>query len=170
MQNDATKKTRWARSQVKYRWWAIAGVLLTLLSIGVIYFLLQVQGGSQTTIQLSGHSYKALIRQNEEDRQRGLSGTSNLPTDQAMLFVFTTDSKWGFWMKDMNYPIDMVWLDNNKNVVYTVKNAQPSSYPDTIFKPNRISRYVIELASGTIERTGISIGDKAVLPSGLSPS
>jgi len=96
--------------------------------------------------------------------QKGLSGTKNLPADQAMVFDFPSDGQWGMWMKDMNYPIDMVWLNAKREVVYTVKNAQPSSYPKTIFKPTVAARYVIELPSGTIEKTGIKNGDPAGLP------
>mgnify|MGYP001581369878 FL=1 len=107
------------------------------------------------------------VMRTEAERARGLSGTSSLSADQAMLFVFPNDDKWAIWMKDMKYPIDIVWLDNSGQVVHTVKNAQPSGYPKEQFRPASNSRYVIELASGTIEQTGIKNGDLAGLPSGV---
>ena len=145
-------------------WWAVVTiVVITLAAVGAGYLWIQANADQ---LQLHGHTYDTVIRQTEAERQKGLSGTKSLPAHQSMLFVFPSDSRWGIWMKDMNYPIDIVWLDNGQRVVYIVKDAQPSSYP-TIFRPATYSRYVIELASGTIERTGISIGDKAMLPSEL---
>lgn len=116
----------------------------------------------QPRVILRDTTYHVSVMRTEAELQKGLSGTDSLPTGQAMLFVFSDDAKWTMWMKDMKYPIDIVWLDANANVVYTVKKAQPSSYPKT-FGPVTDSRYVIELPSGTIEQTGISIGDKAQL-------
>lgn len=118
-------------------------------------------------VQLHGQRYHTVIMRTDAERERGLSGTGSLPDDQAMLFVFQRDSQWGMWMKDMQYPIDIVWLNSDRRVVYMVKDAQPSSYPDTVYRPGVGSRYVIELPSGTIERTGIVEGDLATLPSGI---
>jgi uncharacterized membrane protein (UPF0127 family) len=107
------------------------------------------------------------VMRTQAELTRGLSGTDSLAADQAMLFVFSHDDKWAIWMKDMKYPIDIVWLDSGGQVIHTVKNAQPSGYPKEQFRPGSSSRYVIELASGTIEQTGIKNGDLAGLPSGV---
>jgi uncharacterized membrane protein (UPF0127 family) len=146
------------------RWALTIGTLLIVIISGAVLWGKVID--SQSTLQLAGKSYAATILTSEDEREKGLSGTPSLATDRAMLFVFPNDSKWGIWMKDMNYPIDIVWLDSGHKVVHMVKNAQPSSYPDTIFQPERPARYVIELVSGTIERTGISIGDIAGMPAG----
>jgi uncharacterized membrane protein (UPF0127 family) len=125
----------------------------------------------QQAVGLHHHTYYVSIARKPEELQRGLSGTDSLAADRGMLFVFPKDDKWGIWMKDMNYPIDIVWLDKDAVVNYMVKNAQPSSYNavepvKSIMSPDKPARYVIELPSGTIERTGIVIGDPAGLPSG----
>lgn len=99
--------------------------------------------------------------------EKGLSGTASLPADNAMLFIFDKSDNPVIWMKDMNYPIDIVWLNNEKQVVHMVKNAQPSGYPKEKFQSATPARYVIELPSGTIERTGITQGDPAGLPEGV---
>ena len=75
-------------------------------------------------------------------------------------------------MKDMNYPIDIIWLNENKKFVHIVENAEPSTYNEEhpskseSFTPGELSRYVIEGISGTIERTGLKVGDTVTLPSG----
>ncbi|HUO61986.1 MAG TPA: DUF192 domain-containing protein [Candidatus Bathyarchaeia archaeon] len=120
----------------------------------------------QSTLSLDRHRYFVSVMRTEDELERGLSGTDSLPTDHGMLFVFPSDNKWQMWMKDMKYPIDMVWLNDYEQVIYTVKDAEPSSYPHT-FTPNDPARYVIELPSGTIDRTGIKNGDVAGFPSGV---
>jgi uncharacterized membrane protein (UPF0127 family) len=147
------------------RWW-VKAVFITLAIIMGSTWLWWQMTVDESTLRLNGASYHVSVMRTETELEQGLSGTNSLGKDQAMVFVFPRDDKWGMWMKDMKYPIDMVWLNNDKQVVYTVKNAQPASYPNT-FKPSTISRYVIELPSGTIDQTGIKIGDPAGLPSGV---
>jgi uncharacterized membrane protein (UPF0127 family) len=154
-----------------YQWVKrIVIVLAILVGVGLLFWKLNYD---QQTLRLHGHTYRITVLKTEDELQRGLSGTDSLPADRAMVFVFPRDEKWSIWMKDMNYPIDIVWLDSTRNVVHLEKNVQPSTYnaKDTeksqLFRPDKVARYVIELASGTIERTGIAVGDPAGLPSGI---
>jgi uncharacterized protein len=156
---------------VKYRWAKNGLVLIAVIvGVGLLFWKLNYD---QQTLRLHGHTYRITVLRTEDELQRGLSGTDNLPAEHAMVFVFPREEKWSIWMKDMNYPIDIVWLDNAKNVVHLEKDVQPSTYNNAepakskLFKPDKVARYVIELASGTIERTGIVVGDPAGLPSGV---
>lgn len=108
---------------------------------------------------ISGHTFtiqKAVI---EADRNKGLSGKKCIPENQAMLFVFDKPDTYGFWMKDMNFPIDMLWLDADKKVVFIQKNATPESYPK-VFKPKEKSLYVLEVASGTADKLNVTVGTR----------
>ena len=58
----------------------------------------------------------------------------------------------------MNFPIDIIWLDKDKKVVYIVKNAPPESYPYEQFEPKEEVRYVLEVAAGTVQQKKITIG------------
>jgi uncharacterized membrane protein (UPF0127 family) len=153
------------------RWekFAIAAVLIIIGGTMIWWQMSQ----DESLVRLDGRSYHVSIMRTDAQLEKGLSGTTNLPSGDAMLFVFSSDSDWQMWMKDMNYPIDMVWLNDAQQVVYTVKNAQPSSYDkanpskSTLFQSRSPAHYVIELPSGTIERTGIKNGDQASLPSGV---
>lgn len=147
------------------RWVKI--ILVALAIIAGAALLWWKMSDDQATLKLSGSSYHMTVLREQAELQKGLSGTDKLPEGRAMVFVFPNDGKWGIWMKDMKYPIDIVWLNSDREVVHTVRNAQPSSYPKTIFKPDVDSRYVIELPSGTIERTGITKGEPAGMPSGI---
>lgn len=97
------------------------------------------------------------------DRTRGLSGTSALPEGVVKLFVFDGPGHRGIWMKDMQYPIDIIWLDAGGVVIYFEQRVSPQTYPTVFASPNPAT-YVIEAAAGFVVREGIQIGDRVVLP------
>lgn len=81
-------------------------------------------------IKIGSKIYKVEIRNTEEGRRRGLSNTKHdyLCDDCALLFVWESGGERTMWMKDMNYPIDMYWLDKNKQVIHTEYNVAISTY------------------------------------------
>ena len=101
-------------------------------------------------------------------RMRGLSGHAPLLADEGMLFIFDEPGVYGFWMKDMLFPIDIIWLDANRNVVHIKSNADPSSYPES-FAPEMPAQFVLEVTAGYTNANGIEIGSVATitLPDGL---
>ena len=92
-------------------------------------------------------------------RARGLSGEPEITEHQGLLFTYEQSGDYGFWMRDMNFPIDIIWLDGEFRVINFKKRAHPSSYPDTTFYPEAPARYVVELAAGRVSDLGISPGD-----------
>lgn len=84
----------------------------------------------------------------ETARIQGLSGRASLPAGHGMLFIFESDGDQGIWMKDMNFPIDIIWADSAGRVVTVVPSASPDSYPRTIFHPSLPARYVLETPAG----------------------
>lgn len=130
-------------------------MLLVLLAVALAGLIaLQPLLRPQATLRLGDGLYTARVARTEAERERGLGGTTGLAPDEAMLFVFDRDDTWGIWMKDMQYPIDVVWLSDQKQVVYSVSNMQPDSYPQ-VFRPKRSARYVVELPAGSIARKAI---------------
>ena len=117
----------------------------------------------QTAVMhLGSHRFDVEIADTDQSRKQGLSGTRRLPADRALVFVFDYDNHWGIWMKDMNYSIDIVWLDSSKRVVDYALEASPDSYPTKTFTPKEAARYVVEFQSGTVKSKGIRVGDQAV--------
>lgn len=101
------------------------------------------------------------IADTDAERARGLSDTKEIPVGVAKVFIFNTSEKWSFWMKDMNYPIDIFWLDENGLVVHIVESASPDTYPATSFTPPVPARYVIETKAGFAEENSIRVGEVA---------
>lgn len=120
-------------------------------------------GGMQRkVIQAAGRSIRADLAVTEVQKERGLSGRTSLSDEEGMLFIFDTDGRHAFWMKDMRIAIDIVWIGADGSVVYIVPNLSPSTYP-AVFAPDAPARYVLELSAGWTERHGLKAGDEVVL-------
>ena len=91
-------------------------------------------------------------------RERGLSGHQPLGPNEGMLFVFPTDSRYGFWMKEMTFPIDSIWLDADYHIVDVWRSADPASYP-LVVEPRTPARYAVELTSGFFENHHLQMGN-----------
>ncbi|MBP9717356.1 MAG: DUF192 domain-containing protein [Candidatus Pacebacteria bacterium] len=107
---------------------------------------------------IGGQAVFASIATTDETRALGLSNTTALPTDIVKLFVFATDERWSFWMKDMAYSIDIIWVTATGTVVHIEKGVSPATYPDS-FSPSVPARYVIETVPGLAESVRLEVGD-----------
>jgi hypothetical protein len=112
---------------------------------------------SDTLIKFSGGQLRAEKEQTEASREKGLGGRRCIANNQAMLFVFDKPGYYPFWMKDMKFNIDMVWLNSGKQVVYAADNVSPSSYPRT-FVSDKPAQYVVEVAAGQASKLGLVSG------------
>ena len=92
-------------------------------------------------------------------RETGLSGKISLAYGRGMLFVFEQPGFYQFWMKDMNFPIDIIWIGDDKRVVSVTPNATPESYPET-FMPAAPVRYVLEVPAGFSEKNNVRPGEQ----------
>ena len=110
------------------------------------------------TIRLKDIPLEVSIAQTPEELQRGLSGTKSLPPNQGMLFVFPKSDTYSFWMKDMQYSIDIFWLADNGRIVYMAQGVSPESYPAT-YRSSVPVRYVLELPAGFAEVHSVRVGD-----------
>jgi len=121
-------------------------------------------------VEIGGQKIKVDLALTEAEQTQGLSGRQSLSPDTGMLFVFNKPGYYPFWMPDMNFPIDMIWLAPSKGgdaskvkVDYVEKNATPESYP-AIFGPKDDNAvYVLEIQSGFANNTHLQIGDSVQL-------
>lgn len=114
------------------------------------------------SITLDGTPLRVAVADTDALRAQGLSGTAPFEEDEGMLFVFDDDGIYSFWMKDMNYAIDILWLDAAGKVVHIERNLSPDSYPMS-FTPHSPARYVLEVRAGFADQHDIQIGDSANL-------
>ena len=99
-----------------------------------------------------------------EERQQGLSGRETMARNAGMLFVFEEEEQLHFWMKDMRFPLDIIWIDGQCRLIDVsadVPTPPPNARNDEIPRVQSPSpaRYVLELNAGEWARAGLSPGD-----------
>jgi uncharacterized membrane protein (UPF0127 family) len=117
-------------------------------------------GYRQVNVTVNGLALVAYIASTDEQRVKGLSVKDSLAENEAMLFVFDYESDHTFWMKNMKFPIDIIWIDSDKSVVHIEPNLQPcnSELFCPTYKPIGESLYVLETTGGFAERHDIVKG------------
>jgi uncharacterized membrane protein (UPF0127 family) len=145
-------------------------IILIVLALGGGFYWLYYNQEQQTSIEeniifIAGKEIKIEVADTEVKRMKGLSGRKSLPEDSGLLFVSEKEETNGIWMKDMNFPIDIAWLDSNKKILDIKTNVNPDTYPQ-IFYPEKDgvkikSSYVLETNAGFFETSGIKIDDVA---------
>ena len=140
------------------KWW-MAAIVAAMIVIGgaTIWFGATT---NQPTMRLGDATFTIRVARTDAERRQGLSGTAKLDDSQAMILAFPGDNRWGVWMKDMRYPIDIIWLNESKWVVDVRRNVKPESYPTT-YRPGIDARYVVEVKAGAVDRHRITIGSRA---------
>lgn len=131
------------------------GTLLIWVIIGGVVWLLYKP---VKMVELGSKHLYAEYAITELAREQGLSGRANLPRDHAMVFVFGHPDSYCFWMKDMRFGLDMLWLDERKRVIMVQHNVQPDTYPQT-FCPRKPAYYVLEVGAGIARESGVVEGD-----------
>jgi uncharacterized membrane protein (UPF0127 family) len=133
-------------------------VAACIVIFGVVGLVLWRSNGAQiVTLRTGSTSYRLSVVTSTSEQEKGLGGRPSLPLDQGMLFSFSGSASRCFWMKDMEFPLDIIWLSSSKKVVYIQPDAQPSSYPG-IFCPSLPAQYVIELNGGQTGLKHIRVG------------
>jgi len=111
------------------------------------------------TLIIAGQKIYADVADTPSLRSKGLSGKKVLDTNNGMIFVFDEPGLYSFWMKDMLFSIDIIWFNENREVIDVWENAHPFSYPKS-YAPEQMAKYVLEVSAGFSENFGIKNGDK----------
>ena len=127
--------------------------------IGVIYIYQRSTDDAKRYIRIGDAVFLVDVMDTESERRRGLSGTTELCPQCGMWFVFDEADIYQFWMKDMNFDIDVVWTRGGE-VVEVRKSIPHESGEREIFAPHVPIDHVMELPAGTIDATHIMVGQK----------
>jgi uncharacterized membrane protein (UPF0127 family) len=115
-----------------------------------------------TIIKVGNNSIDAEVPENGQAKELGLSGRACIGSDEGMLFVFSKPGNYDFWMKSMKFPIDIVWINENKLVTQVTPDIAPNTYPKT-FTSDKPSKYVLELRAGRAQQLNITEGTQLQL-------
>ncbi len=146
----------------------------SVLALSLFLLFCSSQAGRKYFVKVyfpNGFAVTAELAITDEERQQGLMFREKLNPDQGMLFVFEEEGIHPFWMKNMRFPIDILWLDAQKRIVHLESNVPPCpSDPCPSYGPGSAAMYVLELQGGGSEKQGLRLYDRLafVLPKNIS--
>jgi uncharacterized protein len=110
-------------------------------------------------LHINKAAFNTEVASNSDEFNKGLGGRPCILANQAMLFAFKQPGQYAFWMKDMKFPIDMVWIGADSKVVGYYNNISPSTYPDKFEnETSRPAKYVLEIKALRAKELGIKLG------------
>lgn len=138
-----------------------------LVLVGALVFFFVASGNSDCTkdyrndeqVTISGKTFEAELARSAQEHQKGLSGRDCIGDNQAMLFTFDKPGQYGFWMKDMKFAIDVIWISPDKKIAAIEKDFKPETYPENaVNEKDKPALYVLEVKSGTTNELGLQLG------------
>ena len=113
------------------------------------------------TIKVDDVPLEVQIADDEPRRVRGLMFQDQLPPDQGMIFVFDKPGLYSLWMLNMQFPLDMMWFDENGKMVHIEKDVPPCKTALEITTcqsvvPEGEALYVLEVTAGFVDQNNIT--------------
>lgn len=140
------------------------GIFLVLIILGLAFFVIPKASGLKTgEVQVGNAFFQVEIADTPVARSKGLSGRGFLSEDRGMLFLFPFSGNYGFWMKDMKFPIDIIWIKDNKVVGMIIGSEPEEGEAPTIYNPPESIDKVLEINAGLTQKLGIRVGDEVVI-------
>lgn len=140
--------------------YVLAGILLlAAVGVAVWYFRPGSSRDGRVYVRLGGTVVRAEVASSPAAHVRGLSGHAPLAADEGMLFLFREPAIQSFWMKDMLFPIDIIWLRGGRVVDVTADAPAPAgSDPLPIYSPKELADMVLEVPAGFAQAHGVVPG------------
>ncbi len=144
-----------------------------LVAVILLFVFLRFRGidlfpnfGNDTSasVTINEQTFDVEVADNDEKKIKGLSDRDSLDRDKGMLFIFEEKGRHGFWMKNVNFPLDLIYISDN-TIVDIIKNAQPVAGDATnveVYTPQDDANYVLEINGGLSDEYGFEIGNEVV--------
>ena len=135
-------------------------ILLVIISVKLLNYPID----KQNQVCFKSYCFSVELAVTPEEREKGLMFRQNLDSDKGMLFIFKKEGRYGFWMKNTSIPLDIIWINDNKEVVFINENTQPcrENYCPVI-EPTKDAKYVLEINGGLSEKIGLTIESKVYI-------
>lgn len=134
-------------------------VIFFLAILILVIFISKNNSQTKTKVTINNKSFNVFVAKTETEKQIGLSSKNKIDDDQGMLFLFDKPDFYSFWMKEMKFPIDIIYIENNK-ITTIIKNAQVLSETGNLptYQPKEKSEMVVEIKAGLAEKYKINEG------------
>jgi uncharacterized membrane protein (UPF0127 family) len=146
--------------------WTLIGIVVVVVALVTAYlgiFHKANQPLAKNEVKIGSAVFEAEAATTMTERARGLSFRPSLGENQGMLFLFGKPAAQSFWMKDMNFPIDIIWIGGDA-VLGFAQNAAPQPgvplWGLTLYRSPDGTDKVLEVNAGTVAKDGIKVGDR----------
>lgn len=152
----------------------IAMLTLIVIAVFIVFFTLAIFAFRifftvnpklpQSVLAVGSRNFPVEIAATTSSRARGLSGREKLDSGAGMFFRFDKPSRYGFWMRGMNFPLDLIWIRDGRVIALT-ENISPEkkTFGLKIYYPPDDVTDVLEINAGEAKTAGIKIGDEIKL-------
>jgi uncharacterized protein len=138
------------------------GILIAISAFFIfLLFALFLKPLSKSYVVIDGKRFSVDIAATEDQREKGLSIFDKLPSKKGMIFTFDSPGAYSFWMKGMKFPIDIIYINNNKIVDIFPEVPYPQNTTDSpvTVKPTEKANYVLEINAGLSRKYNFKKGD-----------
>lgn len=132
--------------------------VVAIILFAIFFFWLTRNSNKKMAAKIGSHQFQLETARTQEERNLGLGGKKNLCQDCAMLFVFPSPSDYSFWMKDMDFDLDIIWIYGGK-IAYIAKDVS-HDFPEKIIDPRLNADQVLEINSGLSDKYNFKVGDE----------
>lgn len=140
---------------------------LLLLLIVAFFFSQRFLGvlGTKATATIKNQTFSIDVAKTAKEKQTGLSGKTSIPTNYGMYFPFDKSDYYAFWMKQMKFPIDIIFIRDGKIVTIFQNVAVPTTNSDNLplYQPDEPANAVLEVSAGLSQKYGFTKGDTVIL-------
>lgn len=145
-------------------------IIISFLILFVVILLIALSGNifvknplflkSSAKITINKQVFNLLIAETAKEKQVGLSQKKSLPNDYGMLFPFEKQGYYSFWMKDMKFPIDIIFIKDKKIVTIYDNIKPPSSKSEslTVYQSTEVADTILEINAGLSKKHGFKKG------------
>ncbi len=141
----------------------VFGAVASITLFSMPYFNRLEAVKNKAEVKINDQIIIAEVAHDEDSRAQGLSGRKSLNINEGMLFIFEEPGVYSFWMKDMNFPIDILWIDSDNQIVQVDANVLPEpGVADEYlaqYKPPIPVERVLELRGGRARLLNAEPGD-----------
>lgn len=139
----------------------LAFIVILVIFVGFAYLQFSKNAVPKSKVTINKQTFSVKVATTSAQQQQGLSGVKSLPQDQGLLFIFSTPQRYPFWMKNMQFPLDIIFMRDNKIVDFVQDVPAPKSgetnFP--IYQPSTEADKVLEINAGLVKKYNIKRND-----------
>ena len=138
----------------------LVAIIFCVLFAG-LFFVFNVNRGKK--VCFGKDCFLVELAQTQEELSQGLMFRESLAQNRGMLFIFATQGVYNFWMKNTKIPLDIIWINDKKEVVFIKNSAQPcEEYFCLPIEPGVEADFVLEVNAGLAEKIGLKTESKLI--------